>query len=110
LDNSGKPVMNLATKSGYGFLEVQNFSMESWAAMLSSHFDLGRHIVDRTGLTGHYTFGMRWTPENTPATSSAAGRPSIFTALQEQLGLKLEPGKAMLDTVAVEHIERPTPN
>jgi len=68
----------------------------------------GRPIVDRTGLTGHYNFVLKWTPDQDSASPDAG--PSIFTAIQEQLGLKLEPIKAPVQILVVDHIERPSEN
>ena len=76
--------------------------------------ELKRVVVDRTGLTGFYNFTLRWTPEesaapgNSPLDQDAA--PSIFTALQEQLGLKLERAKAPVQVLVVDHLERPSSN
>jgi uncharacterized protein (TIGR03435 family) len=70
----------------------------------------GRIVLDRTGLTGVYDFSLHWTPDNTPVDSSAAGGPSIFTAVQEQLGLKLEPASAPLDVLVVDSAQKPSPN
>jgi uncharacterized protein (TIGR03435 family) len=63
---------------------------------------VGRVVIDKTGLTGEYEIDLAWTPDNEPEFG-----PSIFTALQEQLGLKLEPAKAPIDVVVIDHIERP---
>jgi uncharacterized protein (TIGR03435 family) len=69
-------------------------------------------VLDRTGLSGNYDFSLRWTPESldggTP--SPEASGPSIFTALQEQLGLKLESATGPVQTLVVDHIERPSEN
>jgi len=70
----------------------------------------GRTVVDKTGLTGHYDFKLHWTPDNTPADSPLAGGPSIFTAVQEQLGLKLEPSTAPLDVLIIDSAEKPSEN
>jgi uncharacterized protein (TIGR03435 family) len=75
-------------------------------------------VHDMTGLSGNYEFTLKWTPDDmVPAgaenTSTAPGDrpPSIFTALQEQLGLKLEPRKLPTEIVVVDHVERvPTEN
>jgi uncharacterized protein (TIGR03435 family) len=74
----------------------------------------GRPIVDRTGLTGTFDFDLQWT---SGPVASAPGRsplpddgPSIFVALQEQLGLRLEPGRAPFDVVVVDAVRRPTPD
>ncbi len=70
----------------------------------------GRYVIDKTGLTGHYDFELRWTPDDTPADSPLAGGPSIFTAVQEQLGLKLEPSTAPVDVLVIDSVQKPTPN
>ena len=79
---------------------------------------LRRPVRDMTGLSGNYEFNLTWTPDDTmPAgvdnTSTAPDDrpPSIFTVLQEQLGLKLEPQKFTMQTVVVDHVEKvPTEN
>lgn len=64
----------------------------------------GRVIVDKTGLPGQYDFTLHYTLQPGPNDDT----PSIFTAVEEQLGLKLAPDTAPLDVVVVDHIERPT--
>lgn len=75
----------------------------------------GRIVVDKTGLTGSYrvtlNFSMRATLHlsgSPPPSSDDA--PSVFTALQEQLGLKLRSARSERDTLVIDHIERPTAN
>jgi uncharacterized protein (TIGR03435 family) len=78
---------------------------------------LGRMVLDRTGLNGSFDLDLVWTPV-APADASANGvptasvdvGPSIFTALQEQLGLKVESTKGPVDVLVIDHIERPTPD
>jgi uncharacterized protein (TIGR03435 family) len=70
----------------------------------------GRIILDHTGLTGTYDFALHWTPDNTPADSPAAGGPSIFTAVQEQLGVKLEPATAPLDVLVIDSAQKLSAN
>ena len=65
---------------------------------------LDRPIVDRTGLTGGYEFTLRYSNQPNPADDT----PSLFTALEEQLGLKLMPDRAPLQVLVVDRIERPT--
>jgi uncharacterized protein (TIGR03435 family) len=81
--------------------------------------ETGRPVVDHTGLTGKYDFVLEYTPSSRAATSSAAsssagtdesGRPSIFTALEEQLGLKLVPLKQAVEVLVVDSIEQPSEN
>jgi uncharacterized protein (TIGR03435 family) len=73
----------------------------------------GHFITDETGLTATYTFTMHWTPTNVSDAAAASSDPadvSIFTALQEQVGLKLEARKGPVPAIVVQHIERPTEN
>jgi uncharacterized protein (TIGR03435 family) len=64
-------------------------------------------VVDRTGLSGEWDFDLKWNPD--PA-STDTERPSIFTALQEQLGLKLEATTGPVDVLVVDRVERPVPD
>jgi uncharacterized protein (TIGR03435 family) len=66
----------------------------------------GRPVVDRTGLTGRFDFTLAWTPEGSNDTDA----PSIFTAVQEQLGLKLQPARGPVDVLVVDGAERPMPD
>jgi uncharacterized protein (TIGR03435 family) len=68
---------------------------------------VNRTVVDRTALDGRYDIDLTWTPE---LSSTAAEAVSIFTALQEQLGLKLESTKGPVDVLVIDHVERPTEN
>jgi uncharacterized protein (TIGR03435 family) len=72
-------------------------------------------VVDRTGLDGRYEINLEWTPDRTPLPLNgdtpappSPDKPSIFVALQEQLGLKLEPERGPVDVVVIDHVERPT--
>jgi uncharacterized protein (TIGR03435 family) len=77
----------------------------------------GRPIVNHTGLTGTYDLTLHWTPDQPAAPNPDGTAPapvdsgvSIFTALQEQLGLKLAPAKAPVEIIVVDNIERPSEN
>ena len=72
----------------------------------------GRPVVDRTGLTGTFDVEMQWAPQPAAAggDTPAADRPSIFTAVKEQLGLSLEAAKTSVDFLVIDHIERPAPD
>jgi uncharacterized protein (TIGR03435 family) len=102
--------------TGRGKLEAQGTTMPYVATVLEDQ--VHRKVVDRTGLTGAYDFTLTWTPDqpgNVEANSVAlpAGddsAPSIFTAVQEQLGLKLEPSKGKVDVIVVDHVEKPEAN
>jgi bla regulator protein BlaR1 len=106
-----------------GELDGEDVPLEFLASTLSSQ--LGRPIIDRTGLTGHYTFKLQWTPDpgqsagkfagpplpgaETPPPSDPNG-PSIFTAIQEQLGLRLESQKGPVDLIVIDRVEKPSEN
>jgi uncharacterized protein (TIGR03435 family) len=75
---------------------------------------LRRKVFDRTGLAGFFDVNLKWTPDpsisrNNPEPAPDSG-PSIFTAIEEQLGLKLESGKAPIDVLVIDRIERPSEN
>ena len=95
-----------------GMISANECTIPYFLSMLSRQ--LGRTILDRTGLTGNYDFTLRWMPDNGTSASSdgaqADALPSIFTALQEQLGLKLESTKAPASVLVIDHLERPSQN
>jgi uncharacterized protein (TIGR03435 family) len=88
-----------------GKVTAHEISIESLAANLS--FAVGKVIVNKTGLEGGYDFTLDYAPDGADASDT---RPSIFTALEEQLGLKLEPARGPVDVIVVDHIERATAN
>jgi uncharacterized protein (TIGR03435 family) len=76
---------------------------------------LGRVVVDKTGVSGSYDLKLRWTPDNVPPPMLNGALdpnppPDLFTAIQEQLGLKLESAKGPVQVLVIDHIERPTQN
>ena len=71
--------------------------------------ETGRPVVDKTGLAGKYDFVLEYTPADHAATDES-GRPSIFTALEEQLGLKLVPTKQPVEVLVIDSMEQPTEN
>jgi uncharacterized protein (TIGR03435 family) len=93
-----------------GRITAQRTTLSDFAAMISRQ--LGRIVLDRTGLTAAYDFTLQWTPDNTASTAPvpADAPPSIFTAVQEQLGLKLESTKGPVDVIVIDHIEKPAEN
>jgi uncharacterized protein (TIGR03435 family) len=75
--------------------------------------ELGRIVEDKTGLTGNYDIELRWTTDDASPDSRSASDspgPSLFTAMQEQLGLKLESQKAPVQVLLIDHVEQPAPN
>jgi uncharacterized protein (TIGR03435 family) len=93
----------------------QGVQMEQLVLLLSK-LELGREVVGRTGLTGHYDFKLQFSPTEAmrpvingqmqPLSADDAALPSVFTAVQEQLGLKLEPTKAPVQGLVIDHLER----
>lgn len=69
----------------------------------------GRPVVNNTGLTGRFDISLDWVPDMDPDSAAESG-PSIFTALQEQLGLKLESKKAQIEMIVFDHLQTPMPN
>jgi uncharacterized protein (TIGR03435 family) len=67
-----------------------------------------RPVVDRTGLGGEFDFQLEFAPPDAPAADSSA--PSVFTAVQEQLGLKLETAKVPAEIVVIDRAEKPSEN
>lgn len=108
---------------GFGELTAGGQPLQELVSLLSA--TVGRSVVDRTGLTGRYDIALRWTPDRVlqRAAGTASSEPirvngveidpngpSIFTAVQEQLGLKLESERGTVEALVIDHIERPTPD
>jgi uncharacterized protein (TIGR03435 family) len=73
----------------------------------------GRIVQDRTGLTGGFDFDLEFAPESGVASESSApsaNGASLFTALEEQLGLKLRPARGQVQVVVIDRVEQPTEN
>jgi uncharacterized protein (TIGR03435 family) len=101
---------------GLGSVDAKNAPMTLLTTALTRM--LGRIVVDETGLTGKYDFalhfdqssvGIQFQPRDNAA-DSGIGEPSIFTAIQEQLGLHLESTKRPIEMVVIDSIDRPTEN
>jgi uncharacterized protein (TIGR03435 family) len=129
VDVSLEPQMqHMPTLSGgsRGALVARAVSMALFTNWLSGRDDIGgRVVVDETGLAGSYDFTLNWTLDSTRAAMSSANSasqgpgisatqesagPSILTAIQEQLGLKLESTKAKVEALVIDHVERPSEN
>jgi uncharacterized protein (TIGR03435 family) len=92
-----------------GRIQANQMPMSGLATLLS-RFER-ETIVDRTGLEGQFGFKLEWTSDHGPVPADGASGPSLFTAVQEQLGLKLESRKGPLDVLVVDHAEKvPTEN
>ena len=108
-----------------GQLSGQEVTLQFLTDALSSQ--LGRTVIDRTGLKGSYDFTLQWTPDesqsqmfrgpgpggpespDSPPPPESSG-PSIFTAVQEQLGLKLDSAKGPVEILVIDHVEQPSAN
>jgi len=107
---------NLAMRT-QGRFAARNASMSDFAGELGAFLD--RPVVDRTGIPGRYDFNLAWTIDEFqsarlkafPVPPRGIGDvPNLFTALQEQLGLKLETANAPAEVFVIDHIERPSEN
>jgi uncharacterized protein (TIGR03435 family) len=109
------------TPSGDIALKATNATLEQLAEGLSSR--LRAIVVDKTGMEGKFDVSLQWTPDPSmesmarpgaggppPPPADAAQGPSIFTALQEKLGLKLESRKVPVEVIVIERANRPTAN
>ena len=91
-----------------GEMIAKNVSMESLVSVLSNMPEAGeRVVVDHTGLTGGYNFELKWSPDRGSGVAPDATLPGVFTALREQLGLKLEHSEGMVPVVVVEQANLP---
>lgn len=104
-----------------GDLTVRNMSMKDFATWMQTVLD--KPVVDQTGLKGRYDFQLKWTPDDSqfasfrgtgavvpPPSEDPNAPPSLYTAIQEQDGLKMSPGKAQDDVIVIDHAEKPTAN
>ena len=115
---AASPIPNLIFRAGNW--PVRNATMEEFAGVMQAHLD--RPVVDQTGLKGRFDFQLQWTPDETPFASPggpgeppkpperADSLPDLFTAIQQQLGLKLESTKAQVDVLAIYKVEKPSEN
>jgi uncharacterized protein (TIGR03435 family) len=100
--------------TGRAIFKGERASMEGIVQGLSGI--TGRPVRDETGLQGYLDFEMKWTPDAAAAPDSGEARPpetvgpTLFTALQEQLGLKLESRRGPVEILVVDHAERPSEN
>jgi uncharacterized protein (TIGR03435 family) len=107
---------------GRGRIQATHCSMSYFSWLLSQMLD--RPVLDQTGLSQHYDFKLEWAPEPPPDAGirgdagatppprelPPASGPDIFTALREELGLKLESHKGPVDVMVIDRIERPSTN
>jgi uncharacterized protein (TIGR03435 family) len=108
LRDNGKPAQltDVRISGGTGRIAAQKATMPLFAEVLSQA--LGRLVLNETELNGNYDFSLEWSPDAQPDFDATG--PSIFTALQEQLGLKLESNKGPVEMLVIDHAERPDAN
>ncbi|MGC2401596.1 MAG: TIGR03435 family protein [Acidobacteriaceae bacterium] len=107
---------------GLGDLIVRNLTMAGFATWMQSGI-MDKPVVDQTGLTDRYDFQLKWTPDESqfaqfrgtgavipPPSNDANAPPSLYTAIQEQIGLKMGPGKVPDDVIVIDHVEKPSEN
>jgi uncharacterized protein (TIGR03435 family) len=92
---------NLAIQRPHA-LPPQSVTLMLWGSV-------GRPVIDKTNLKGLYDFRLQFTPERLSGNPDVSGT-SIFTAIQEQLGLRLESAKGPVDVLVIDHVERPSEN
>ena len=118
-DTENMPIVQAAT----GSIELTNATSATFASQLS--YALAQPVIDKTGLSGNFDFAIRWTPEpgedggpttaglppgirEQPATTQDG--PSIFTAIREQLGLRLKSSRGAVEVVVIDDVQLPTAN
>jgi uncharacterized protein (TIGR03435 family) len=117
--NPAEAVKPRSLRLGVGTASGEGATMGGLAELLEKQGEVGntpdgrgRMVVDKTNLSGQYDWTLHWTPwQNLSSSeSSDSNGPSLFTALQEQLGLKLEPTKGEVEVVVIDHIDLPSEN
>ena len=104
---------------GLGNLPVRNATMGDFTRVMTQAV-LDRPVIDRTGLQGRFDFTLTWTPDESqfrsmgvnvpPPPADGSGPPGLFTAIQEQLGLRLERTEAPVEVMVIDRVERPSEN
>jgi len=124
-DGVGRGGAGTIQLKGRGGLVGQAAQISQLADMLS--WLMGHQVMDKTGLTGKYDFTLEWRPDENegPSTLNSSGvasngqvslappdanGPSLFTAVQDQIGLKLESKKSPVEIIVIDHVERPSGN
>lgn len=100
---------------GHILLPARNVTMADFVSVLQRAV-LDRPVVDKTGLQGRYDFDLQWAPDETqfggeiPVAPPDASSPPFFTAMREQLGLRLVAARGPVQALVIDHAERPSPN
>jgi uncharacterized protein (TIGR03435 family) len=107
-DPGSLPDQEVRGDQGFRTLEFTNVSMADFSLMMLTNVE--RPLVDQTGLKGRYDFKLKYTYDEEHAPTDGSAPAGLFTAIQEQLGLKLEPVKAMAPVMVVDWVEKPSAN
>jgi uncharacterized protein (TIGR03435 family) len=101
-----------STKFNSAMIDAKSITLSRFAEVLSRQMDMP--VVDQTGLEGHFNIKLLWRPESPRPTvtgvDEAMERPSIFDALQQQLGLRLQSKKVTIEVLVIDRAERPSEN
>jgi uncharacterized protein (TIGR03435 family) len=102
-----------------GDMHVTNANLADFAGVMQQDV-LDRPVLDQTGLAGRFDFTLKWTPDDSqfagmtakipPPTDGANAPPNLYTAIQEQIGLKLDATKAPTEVLVIDHVEKPSEN
>jgi uncharacterized protein (TIGR03435 family) len=97
----------------HALMPAHNVTMREFASVLQRAI-LDRPVVDRTELSGRYDFNLEWTPDDSqfggqlPSGAPDSDRPGLFTAVQQQLGLRIEAARGPLEALVIDRLERPS--
>jgi uncharacterized protein (TIGR03435 family) len=99
----------------HALLPAHNVTIQQFASVLQRAI-LDRPVADHTGLVSRYDFELEWTPDEgqfggqLPQGPPDSAKPGLFTAVQQQLGLKIEATRGLVDTLVIDHLDRPSDN
>ncbi len=103
-----------------GDLGVTNATMDDFTTLILQGAVLDRPVLNQTGITGRWDFTLNWTPDDSqfngmgakipPPKDGENQPPPLYTAIQEQIGLKLDATKAPADVMVIDHVEKPSEN
>lgn len=103
VSEAGSPSISGSSGGGKASIVGKNVTIDRLAEYLSTR--AGHPVLNNTGLSGKYDFSIEWAMDET-----ADSGPSIFTAIEDQLGLKLNPTKGPVEVIAIDNVEHPTEN
>jgi uncharacterized protein (TIGR03435 family) len=101
---AGEASTNTSTNNSGVTIEARNTGMNLFAQVLARNMDLP--VVNHTELAGIFNFKLHWTPDSTRLAAGAADEASLFTAIQEQLGLRLRSQKAPVEVLVIDRVEK----